>query len=83
MIIANAVFNSLLDSGNFSDASVVCRDILWKVHKTILCPRSEWFRQAFAGADAVRGIPFRLQRLFKTVECIAGLAKSFFGVTMK
>ncbi|KAK1753705.1 hypothetical protein QBC47DRAFT_430607 [Echria macrotheca] len=33
----------LLQSGAFSDATVMCIKKEWKVHKTILCTRSPWF----------------------------------------
>lgn len=39
---------SLLKSGDLHDALIVSNEVTWKVHKTILYPRSEWFRDAFS-----------------------------------
>ncbi|KAK7972603.1 hypothetical protein PG988_006737 [Apiospora saccharicola] len=33
----------------FSDAKVTVDDTTWPVHKSILCPRSEYFKKAFTG----------------------------------
>jgi hypothetical protein len=41
------IVNSLLETGNFADATIICVKKEWKVHKTILCPRSKWFADAF------------------------------------
>ncbi|KAK8102313.1 BTB/POZ domain-containing protein [Apiospora sp. TS-2023a] len=42
----------LLDSGQFSDAEVSAGRKVWRVHKTILCPRSKYFDRAFNGRFA-------------------------------
>ncbi|KAK3367771.1 hypothetical protein B0H63DRAFT_565671 [Podospora didyma] len=48
----------LLDSGNFSDARVIFKDRVWNVHKTIMCPRSKWFADAYKGTpEASRDRP--------------------------
>lgn len=39
---------SLLESGDLHDALIVSKEVTWKVHKTILYPRSTWFRDAFS-----------------------------------
>lgn len=42
-------YSDLLQSGLFSDAEVRCGSRTWKVHKAILCTRSEWFKKALMG----------------------------------
>ncbi|KAK8070684.1 hypothetical protein PG997_010887 [Apiospora hydei] len=42
----------LLDSGLFSDAEISAGDKVWRVHKTILCTRSDYFKKAFIGQFA-------------------------------
>lgn len=39
----------LLESGTLSDTQVRCGKRTWKVHKAILCVRSEWFKKALTG----------------------------------
>ncbi|KAH7033144.1 BTB/POZ protein [Microdochium trichocladiopsis] len=39
----------LLESGEFADAIVECDGKSWRVHKAIVCKRSEWFRKALNG----------------------------------
>lgn len=51
--------SSLLDTGMYADATVIGADREWKVHKTILCPRSTWFAKAFQGDGEVRGCLLR------------------------
>ncbi|KAK3503262.1 hypothetical protein B0T13DRAFT_392737 [Neurospora crassa] len=41
----------LLETGEFSDATIHCLKKKWKVHKMRLSTRSAWFREAFAGSD--------------------------------
>ncbi|KAK2609398.1 hypothetical protein N8I77_002895 [Diaporthe amygdali] len=47
----------LLESGNFADATIVCGDRTWKVHKLILGSRCKWFQIAFYGkmSEALSG----------------------------
>ncbi|KAG8158237.1 hypothetical protein KVR01_011998 [Diaporthe batatas] len=47
----------LFESGNFADATIVCGDRTWKVHKLILSSRCKWFKAAFYGnmAEAESG----------------------------
>lgn len=47
--------HSLLESGNFSDAEIVCGERSWKCHRAILTSRSTWFRKALSG-------PFEVSR---------------------
>lgn len=44
---------SLFETGNFADATIVCGDRTWKVHKAILSSRCKWFKAAFFGNLAV------------------------------
>jgi hypothetical protein len=44
---------SLFESGYFADATIVCGDRTWKVHKLILGSRCKWFKAAFFGNMAV------------------------------
>ncbi|KAK2069900.1 hypothetical protein P8C59_004443 [Phyllachora maydis] len=39
----------LIRSGEFSDASISCKDRTWKIHRCILEPRSAWFAKALSG----------------------------------
>ncbi|RYP04818.1 hypothetical protein DL765_010047 [Monosporascus sp. GIB2] len=39
----------LLRSGELSDATIICKDRTFAVHRSILCSRSEWFRAALNG----------------------------------
>ncbi|KAK7713708.1 hypothetical protein SLS63_012023 [Diaporthe eres] len=39
----------LLESGDLADATIVCGDRTWKVHKLILSSRNKWFKKAFFG----------------------------------
>ncbi|KAH8767336.1 hypothetical protein F5883DRAFT_670715 [Diaporthe sp. PMI_573] len=45
----------LFETGNLADATVVCGDRTWNVHKVILASRCRWFKAAFYGnmAEAV------------------------------
>jgi len=45
--VSLTIVDSLLETGNFADATIICVKKEWKVHKTILCPRSKWFADAF------------------------------------
>lgn len=55
----------LLKSGKFADAEVKCGSATFKVHKAILCQRSEWFDKALTGELKVFFIAnsCRLQKL--------------------
>lgn len=46
----------LFESGIFADATVVCGDRTWKVHKVIVGSRCKWFRGAFYGKLAVSSL---------------------------
>lgn len=48
----------LLESGNFADATIVCGDRTWKVHKLILSSRSKWFSTAFHNENFAVSIVF-------------------------
>lgn len=47
-ILANADIR-LFETGNFADATIVCGDRTWKVHKALLSSRCKWFERAFFG----------------------------------
>ncbi|KAL2286135.1 hypothetical protein FJTKL_07349 [Diaporthe vaccinii] len=66
----------LLESGNFSDAEIVCKGETWKVHSLILRSRCIWFDKAFmndcAGEQAGRihleaGQPEQITELLKFI----------------
>lgn len=44
----------LLDSGMLADAEVQCAKRTWKVHRIILCTRSDWFKKALMGPFEAR-----------------------------
>lgn len=44
-----SVYYRLLESGIMSDTQVHCGKSIWKVHKAILCVRSQWFKKALTG----------------------------------
>ncbi|RYP65468.1 hypothetical protein DL771_008295 [Monosporascus sp. 5C6A] len=44
---------ALLRSGELSDATIICGDRAFAVHGSILCSRSEWFREALDGPFVV------------------------------
>ncbi|RYO90126.1 hypothetical protein DL766_002476 [Monosporascus sp. MC13-8B] len=43
----------LLRSGELSDATIICEDRTFAVHRSIICSRSEWFRAALDGPYVV------------------------------
>ena len=43
----------LWKTGEYHDATVTCHGKTWKVHKSILCSRSQYFKKAFDGHFAV------------------------------
>lgn len=43
----------LFETGNFADATIVCGDRTWRVHRIILGSRCKWFERAFFGNLAV------------------------------
>lgn len=43
------MIESLFQSGMLADSEVRCGARAWKVHKAILCTRSEWFEKALIG----------------------------------
>ncbi|KAK6420994.1 hypothetical protein LTR95_016861 [Oleoguttula sp. CCFEE 5521] len=42
-------FDRLLETGQFADLVVVCKDRECKLHKAIVCPRSDYFMKACGG----------------------------------
>lgn len=44
----------LFESGILADVEVKCGGHTWKLHKTILCTRSIWFKKALTGSFKVR-----------------------------
>ncbi|RYP85959.1 hypothetical protein DL770_004972 [Monosporascus sp. CRB-9-2] len=44
---------ALLHSGELSDATIICEDRTFAVHRSIVCGRSEWFRAALDGPFVV------------------------------
>lgn len=46
----------LLESGMLADAEVKCAERTWKVHKIILCTRSDWFKKALMGPFKARSL---------------------------
>lgn len=43
----------LFETGILADATVICEDRTWKVHKVIVSSRCKWFETAFYGKFAV------------------------------
>ncbi|KAM0234351.1 hypothetical protein ACHAP5_010117 [Fusarium lateritium] len=39
----------LLDTGDYSDLTIICGKDRYKVHKAIVCPRSSFFKAAVGG----------------------------------
>lgn len=54
----------LLESGMLADAEVKCAGCTWKVHKVILCTRSDWFKKALMG-------PFEASSTLPVLDAIA------------
>jgi len=54
--LANSHAPRLLKTGNFADVEVTCASggKTWKVHKSFLCPRSDYFLRAFTGGFKAR-----------------------------
>lgn len=50
--LANAD-SRLFETGSFADATIVCGERTWKVHKALLSSRCKWFERAFFGNLAV------------------------------
>lgn len=44
----------LLETGNFADGTVSCKGRTWKVHRSLLASRLNFFKAAFYGSFAVR-----------------------------
>lgn len=53
-------YRRLLESGTFSDTQIRCGKRIWKVHKAILCIRSEWFKKALTGQFMVSAYSYVL-----------------------
>ncbi|RYP04487.1 hypothetical protein DL764_004426 [Monosporascus ibericus] len=50
----NSMFDlALLHSGELSDATIICQDRSFAIHRSILCGRSDWFRAALDGSFEV------------------------------
>jgi len=47
-------FRAFYESGKYSDLTVVCGTRSWKLHKIILCSRSDFFAKACDGQFRVR-----------------------------
>ncbi|OQO00435.1 hypothetical protein B0A48_13784 [Cryoendolithus antarcticus] len=45
-------FDGLLETGQFADLVIVCKEREWKVHKAIVCPQSMYFMRACTGGFA-------------------------------
>lgn len=56
----------LLESGMLADAEVKCPNRTWKVHKIIVCTRSDWFKKALMG-------PFEARSILPALNAIANL----------
>ncbi|KAK3989085.1 hypothetical protein QBC44DRAFT_95300 [Cladorrhinum sp. PSN332] len=50
----------MLETGVHADATVVCRDRVWNVHKMALMSRSGWFAQGIQASDAAAKPEFNL-----------------------
>lgn len=44
----------LLESGDYSDVTISCYGVTFRIHRSILCSQSEYFRKAFDGDFKVR-----------------------------
>lgn len=53
----------LFETGNLADATIVCGDRTWKVHKVIVSSRCRWFETAFYGKFAVSTLLIALEIL--------------------
>lgn len=53
----------LFETGDLADATIVCGDRTWNVHKTILGSRCKWFKAAFYGNLAVSTLHSAIESL--------------------
>lgn len=53
-VVLTLTIQRLLESGMLADAEVKCARRTWKVHKIILCNRSDWFKKALMGQFEAR-----------------------------
>ena len=54
----------LLKTGKYSDLKIRCGTAEWRVHRSVLCPRSKYIAAACDGEFEVRVSLFTLQTIF-------------------
>lgn len=54
-----------------ADAEVKCAKRTWKVHKNILCTRSDWFKKALMGPFEARS-PFHVSETIADIDLTGG-----------
>ncbi|KAF2666733.1 POZ domain-containing protein [Microthyrium microscopicum] len=47
--MGNVTYYEYLQSGEFSDVTIICRDHTWKAHRMVLSAQSLWFKKACSG----------------------------------
>lgn len=57
----------LLETGNLADATIVCGDRTWNVHRVILTPRCQWFKTAFLNNN------FEVSKVFISLGVLSNL----------